>query len=119
MHFPPEKDDWEKSQKIMLLLLLMFCMLKKKKCILLIFQYISIYFKLSKASYSFNHFKSTRMRSYFQRTMALSCSKKKLSTLLGEITSKHNGDFYCSNCLLSFNTKANLNRKRMRKQKFL
>ena len=36
--------------------------------------------------------------------MALSCSKK-LSTLLRGITSKHNGDFYCLNCLHSFATK--------------
>ena len=30
---------------------------------------------------------------------------KKLSTLLREITSKNNGDFYCLNCLYSFRTK--------------
>ena len=30
---------------------------------------------------------------------------KKLSALLKRITSKHYGDFYCLNCLLSFRTK--------------
>ena len=35
--------------------------------------------------------------------MTLSCNKK-LSTLLRGITSKHDGDFYCLNCLHSFRT---------------
>ena len=34
--------------------------------------------------------------------MVLSRDKKKLSALLRGITSKHNGDFYCLNCLHSF-----------------
>ena len=35
---------------------------------------------------------------------------KKLSALLGGITSKHHGDFYCLSCLHSFSTeKKNLN----------
>ena len=36
--------------------------------------------------------------------MTLSCSKK----LLRGITSKHHGDFYCLNCLHSFQTKIKL-----------
>ena len=36
--------------------------------------------------------------------MALSCSKKKLFTLLKGITSKRHIDFYCLNCLHSFRT---------------
>ena len=36
--------------------------------------------------------------------MALSCSKKKLFTLLKGIRSKPHGDFYCLNCLHSFRT---------------
>ena len=36
--------------------------------------------------------------------MTLSCSKKNLSALLRGIRSKHNGDFYCVNCLDSFAT---------------
>ena len=36
--------------------------------------------------------------------MILSCSKKKLSALLREITSKHYGDFYCLNYIPSFRT---------------
>ena len=40
--------------------------------------------------------------------MALSCSKKKLATLLRGITSKHHGDFYCLNCLYSFRTENKL-----------
>ena len=43
-----------------------------------------------------------------QRRMVLSCSKKKLSALLREITSKYNGDFYCLRCLHSFQTKNKL-----------
>ena len=39
--------------------------------------------------------------------MALSWSKK-LSALLRAITSRHNGDFYCLNCLRSFSTKNKL-----------
>ena len=39
--------------------------------------------------------------------MTLSCSQK-LSALLRGITSKHNGDFYCLNCLHSFRTKNKL-----------
>ena len=35
-------------------------------------------------------------------------SVKTLSALLREITSKHDGDFYCFNCLHSFRTKNNL-----------
>ena len=35
---------------------------------------------------------------------------KKLSVLLKGITSKHQDDFYCLNCLHSFRTKTNLNR---------
>ena len=34
--------------------------------------------------------------------MVLSRDKKKLSALLRGVTSKHNGDFYCLNCLHSF-----------------
>ena len=34
--------------------------------------------------------------------MVLSCSKKKMFTLLRGITSKHHGDFHCFNCLHSF-----------------
>ena len=48
-----------------------------------------------KASYSFNDSKGKRME--------LSCSKK-LSALLRKITSKHDGNFYCLNCLNSFAT---------------
>ena len=33
---------------------------------------------------------------------------KKLSALLGGITSKHKGDFYCLNCLHSFTTQKKL-----------
>ena len=33
---------------------------------------------------------------------------KKLSALLTGITSKHDGDFYCLNCLHSFRTENNL-----------
>ena len=33
---------------------------------------------------------------------------KTLSTLLGGITSKHHGDFYCLNCLHSFRTENKL-----------
>ena len=36
IHFPSEKDNWKKVEKIMQLLLLMFFMLKKKKYILLV-----------------------------------------------------------------------------------
>ena len=39
--------------------------------------------------------------------MTLSCNKK-LSTLLRGITSKHDGDFYCLNCLHSFRTENKL-----------
>ena len=39
--------------------------------------------------------------------MTLSCSKK-LSSLLGGLTSTNNGDFYCLNCLNSFRTKNKL-----------
>ena len=39
--------------------------------------------------------------------IALSFSKK-LSTLLHGITSKHEGDFYCLNCLHSFRTENKL-----------
>ena len=35
-------------------------------------------------------------------------SVKKLSALLRGITSKHDGDFYCLNCLYSFRTKSKL-----------
>ena len=38
--------------------------------------------------------------------MTLSCSKKNLSALLRGIRSKHNGDFYCVNCLDSFATES-------------
>ena len=54
-----------------------------------------------KKSYSFNDFK-------WRKTVALSCSKK-LSALLGGITFKHNGDFYCLNCIHFFETEKNLN----------
>ena len=40
--------------------------------------------------------------------MILSSSKKKLSTLLREITSKNHGDFYCLICLHSFRTETKL-----------
>ena len=39
--------------------------------------------------------------------MALSCNKN-LSGLLRGITSNHNGDFYCLNCLHSYRTKSKL-----------
>ena len=39
--------------------------------------------------------------------MALSWHKK-LSALFCEITSKHDGDFYCLNCLYSFRTENKL-----------
>ena len=37
-----------------------------------------------------------------KKRMILSCSKKKLYTLLKRTTSKHLYDFYCLNCLNSF-----------------
>ena len=40
--------------------------------------------------------------------MILSFSKKRLSTLFREKTSKNNGDFYCLNFLPSFRTKNKL-----------
>ena len=40
--------------------------------------------------------------------MALSCSKKKLCTLLRRVISKHHGDFYCLNCLHSLRTENEL-----------
>ena len=40
--------------------------------------------------------------------MALPCSKKSISGLLRRITSNHNGDFYCLNCLHSCRTKSKL-----------
>ena len=33
---------------------------------------------------------------------------KKLSALFCKITAKHNGDFYCLNCLHSFSTKTKI-----------
>ena len=38
-----------------------------------------------------------------RRRMILSCNKN-LSALLKGITFKHNGDFYCLNCVYSFST---------------
>ena len=55
--------------------------------------------KASKTSYFFNDSK--------RRKMKLCCSKK-LSALLRRITSKHNGNFNCLNCLHSFKTKTKL-----------
>ena len=43
--------------------------------------------------------------------MALSCCKK-LPILLGGITSKHNGDFYCLNCFNSYCTNEKLKNHR-------
>ena len=40
--------------------------------------------------------------------MALSCSFFKLSLFLRSITSKHNSDFYCWNCLHSFKIESKL-----------
>ena len=37
---------------------------------------------------------------------------KKLSALLRGILSKHDGDFYCLNCLLSFTTKSKLDSRK-------
>ena len=41
--------------------------------------------------------------------MALSCCKR-LSALLREITSNHNGDFYCLSCLHQYSTKNKVKR---------
>ena len=72
----------------------MFSMLKKKKYILLIFQKITQSWKTSYFS----------IDSKWKGTMALSCisCSKKISTLLGGMTSKNYGKFYCLNCLHSF-----------------
>ena len=74
----------------------MFCMLKTGKFILSMFQNKT---QSLKRSYSFNDLKRGRM--------AFSCNKKIICILRG-ITSKHDGDFYCLNCLHSFRTKNNL-----------
>ena len=55
--------------------------------------YCKTQLKSRKSNHSFNDSK--------RRTMALSSSQK-LTALLKKITSKHNGDFYCFNCLLLF-----------------
>ena len=50
-----------------------------------------------------------------QKRMALSCSKK-LSALLRGLVPKHDGDFYCLNCLYLFRTKNKLeSHKKIRK----
>ena len=40
--------------------------------------------------------------------MVSSCKEKNLSPLLSGISSKHEGDFYCLNCLQSFRIKSKL-----------
>ena len=50
--------------------------------------------------------------------MELSCSKKTISIIKRGITSKHHGDFYCLNCLLSFATEKKLeSHKKVRENK--
>ena len=43
-----------------------------------------------------------------EKKMALSCCKKKLSSLLHGATSEHNDDFYCLDFLYFFRTESNL-----------
>ena len=57
--------------------------------------YVSINNSKHKISYSFKKSKRRSMALYYN---------KKLPTLLRGITSKHDGDFYCLNCFLSFRT---------------
>ena len=52
------------------------------------------YISKHNSNYSFNDFKR-------RKAMVLSCSKK-LSALLRTTTSKYHGNFYCLNCLHSF-----------------
>ena len=76
-------------------MLLTFCIIKMTKCILPTAncQPLKAEPKAWKVSYCFNDSK--------QRRMALSCSKK-ISALLRK--TKHDGDFYCVNCLHSLRT---------------
>ena len=81
-------------RKIIRKLLLTFCILKKKKIFRLIYQKLIRIVKK-------NSINDSKQR---KRRMTLSCSKK----LLREITSKHQGDFYCLNCLHFFRTENKL-----------
>ena len=103
--FHPKKMIGKNLGELMQELLLMFCTLKNNKCTLLMFQNVT---QTLNSNYSFNDFKLRKKRNKVRRKMALSC-RKKLSVLLRGITSKNNGNFYCSNCLHSFRTKQNLN----------
>ena len=71
----------------------MCCMLKLKNYIPSMFKNI---IQSVRKNNSFNYSKRRRMELY--------CSKK-LSALLRGLSSKHDGDFYCLNCPLSFRTK--------------
>ena len=86
MNFPSEKDDLNKKKKNI-------------SCLCFITQ-----LKSWKTSYSFNDSKRTRIASY--------CSKR-LPALLLEVTSKHQRDFYCLNCLHFFATE---NKRESRKK---
>ena len=111
-----EKYDWKKSEKIIKQLLLMCYLLKNENIFCL---YLKIQFKSWKTNHSFNDSKWRRMalprskklfawkmNHFFydskQRRMELFWCKK-LSALW-----KHNGSFYCLNCLHSFRAKNKL-----------
>ena len=58
--------------------------------------------KVCKTNYSFNDFKQKRRH----------LTVKKVSVLLRGITSKHDGNFYCFNCLHLFTTNSKVESRR-------
>ena len=105
MYFPSEKDDWENSQKNNVTIDLNVLYVKKEK---MHPAYIS--------THNSNCQKQVILLIISNEPVCEATSKKqwhylavkKLSALLGGITSKNDGDFYCLNCLLSFKTKSKL-----------
>ena len=97
IHFPSEKDEWRKFEKNNITIALNVLYVKKQK---IYPAYVSKYNSNRERQVILLMIPNGEGRRYLP--------VKKLSPLLGVITSKNNGDFYCLHCLHSFRIKKKL-----------
>ena len=94
-NFSSEKDDWKKFEKNKVTIVFNVLYIKKAKKI----------YPAYSIKHNSNRGKQVILLMTSNREKWHYLAGKKLSALLKRITSKHYGDFYCLNCLLSFRTK--------------
>ena len=93
INYPSRIDDWKTFEKINWQLLVIFCILSL---------YLKNKFDLWKTNNSINDSKQRKRRLALSRSKRTMCVTERYCVTV--LTSKHDGDFLCSNCLHSFRT---------------